>query len=274
MRKNLLEIGLPWGFNPTLLRDIPCLICGSKGRKIGSAIVNNIALGIKRCNNDELMWLSPRPPQSFYDELYGKHFYNSICSEQYGYSTIHDESRRKEKAKLNWDDIERESPIKLRADSFLEIGSATGEMLGEAIARGWKRVWGNELSGEATKRCRELGYNVIEGGYSQINTASPSELIFADNVIEHLMDPLDFVNKMSQLLKKEGMLCLRLPNTPRTGPRLKLIDHTYHFNPKSLALLLHKSNLKIVKVIDSGIYYGSKGNIIQNMTVFCLKSHN
>lgn len=273
MREKRLEINLPWRFDSTLVRDIPCLICGRKGRKIGPVIVNNVALGIKRCSNDELMWLSPRPPQSFYDELYGKHFYNSICPEQYGYSTIDDESRRREKAKLNWNDIERESPVKLRTHSFLEIGCATGEMLGEAISRGWKKVWGNELSGEAASRCRELGYNVIEGDYSEIKTAS-FELIFADNVIEHLMNPQDFVNKMSRLLRKDGMLCLRLPNTPSAGPSLKLIDHTYHFNPKSLDLLLHKSRLKIVKVIDSGIYYGSKGNSIQNMTAFCLKSLN
>ena len=135
-------------------------------------------------------------------------------------------------------------------------------------------MWGNELNREAASRCRELGYNVFEGDYSEIETDSPFELIFADNVIEHLMDPLDFASKMFKLLRKDGVLCLRLPNTPKTGPRLKLIDHTYHFNPKSLDLLLNKSNLKIVKVIDSGIYYGSKGNIIQNMTVFCSKSHS
>ncbi|MCK4250175.1 methyltransferase domain-containing protein [candidate division WOR-3 bacterium] len=272
MKKILLEIDLPWNFDLDLLNDIPCLICGSEGQKIGSVIVNGIELGINRCSGDELMWLSPRPDKRFYDIMYNEHFYNSTCSEQYGYETIDDENRREEKAKLNWNDIEKESPVKLIKENFLEIGCATGEMLGEAISRGWEgKVWGNELSESASKRCIEKGYSIIKGDYSAISSDIYFEIIFADNVIEHLIDPLYFIEKMYSLLKDDGMLCLRLPNTSMSGPTLKLIDHTYHFNPKSLDCLLNKSNMEIAKVIDSGIYHGSKGKTIRNMTVFCIK---
>ena len=133
-------------------------------------------------------------------------------------------------------------------------------------------VWGNELSGAAAQKCVEKGYNLYEGSYIDIETDIPFDLIFVDNVIEHLMDCMEFLNKMEKLLSHDGMLCLRLPNTPSTGPELKLIDHTYHFNPRSLGLLLNECGLNIVKVIDSGTFYGSEGKSIKNMTLFCLRS--
>ncbi len=268
----LLDINLPWELSPSLLQNISCLICGKEGQILSSIIVNGIKLNIRKCNEDELMWLSPRPDSAFYTEMYEKYFYNSTYPDQYGYGNLTDENRRKEKAKLNWDDIENESPIKFNKTSFLEIGSATGEMLEEATYREWQSVWGNELNGQAARRCQELGYNVFEGDYNYIKTDIRFELIFADNVIEHLMDPLDFVYKMSDLLIPQGMLCLRLPNTPDVGPRLKLIDHTYHFNPKSFELLLSKTDLKLTKVMESGLFHGIDGNTIKNMTVFCLKN--
>ena len=272
MDKNLLIIELPWELSPRNLKEISCLICGGKGQKVGSVIVNKALLGIHKCSNDELMWLTPRPDQSFYDQMYGKFFYTSTCPEQYGYASVEEESRRKEKAVLNWKDIECESPVTLNMGSFLEIGCATGEMLGEAISRGWRSVWGNELSGAAVQKCREKDYNMYEGSCLEIEVKTPFDLIFADNVIEHLTDCREFLYKMEKLLSPDGMLCLRLPNTPPTGPELKLIDHTYHFNPRSLGLLLNTCGLTIAKVIDSGIFHGSEGKRIKNMTLFCLRS--
>jgi len=266
--EQLLDIQIPWEVRAGTLEEVPCLLCGGKGIPVGSVVINAVESAVRRCAQDGLMWLSPRPDNAFYDELYGKHFYSSVCPEQYGYAQVHEEERRREKAKKNWDDIERAAPRALHRTGFLEIGCSTGEMLDEAVKRGWQTVVGNELSAVAADRCAQKGHRVIQGDYSLIEISSPFDLIFADNVIEHLKDPLSFARKMSSLLAKDGILCLRLPNTPREGPRLKLIDHTFHFNPTSLGALLLKGGLEVEKVIDSGVYRGTEGKTILNMTVF------
>jgi SAM-dependent methyltransferase len=245
------------------------LLCGGPGAPMGYVVINGIETGVRQCSEDGLIWLSPRPDAEFYAEMYEKHFYSSVCSEQYGYASIEEAKRRREKAVLNWDDIERSTPRPLNRNTFLEIGCATGEMLDEAVKRGWRSVVGNELSGEAARICAQKGHRVILGDCLFVENETPFELIFADNVIEHLMDPLAFLGKMASLLAKDGILCLRLPNTPRQGPRLKLIDHTFHFNPDSLRALLRKAGLEVEKIIDSGTFYGTDGKTILNMTVFC-----
>jgi SAM-dependent methyltransferase len=263
-----LDIRIPWEVCRETLVKVPCLLCGAEGQAIGSVVLNDVESKVRRCEGDGLMWLSPRPDAGFYDDLYGKHFYSSTCSEQYGYAQVHEEQRRREKAVKNWDDIERATLQPLRRERFLEIGCSTGEMLDEAVKRGWKEVVGNELSGVAAEQCVKKGHRVVQGDFSLIDASSPFNLIFADNVIEHLMDPLSFARQMARLLSKNGVLCLRLPNTPPEGPRLKLIDHTFHFNPQSLAALLAKGGLHVENVIDSGLYRGSEGKTILNMTVF------
>jgi len=267
--ENLLDIQIPWSIREETLHEIPCLLCGGPGVPLGSVVINGVETGVRRCGEDGLMWLSPRPDPAFYAEMYGRHFYSSVCPEQYGYACIQEEERRREKAVKNWDDIERATPRPLNPESFLEIGCSTGEMLDEAAKRGWRSLVGNELSGEAARLCAQKGHRVILGDCLVMKAETPFDLIFADNVIEHLMDPLAFARKMSSLLAGDGVLCLRLPNTPPEGPRLKLIDHTFHFNPSSLAALLRKAGLEVEKVMDSGLFHGSGGKSILNMTVFC-----
>ena len=123
--EQFINLTIPWNVNPEKLKKVFCLICGAEGHKIGDVVINQIELGIHRCLDDDLMWLSPRPDASFYDQLYNKYFYSSTCPEQYGYANIHEEERRQEKARLNWNDIEQESPFPLKKENFLEIGSAT-----------------------------------------------------------------------------------------------------------------------------------------------------
>lgn len=269
--ESFLEIEIPWNADASRLQRIQCIICGGTGEKIGRININGVELGIQKCRSDDCMWLSPRPDPAFYHALYNMHFYNSTCPEQYGYAQVIEPERRAEKARLNWNDIERACPVTLNKNTFLEVGCATGEMLGEASRRGWKHIYGNELNETAADVCRKSGYNVITGDFAEIPSSPLFDLIFADNVIEHLMDPADFIRRMSNLMCKDGVLCLRLPNTPDSGPRLKLIDHTYHFNARSLHALMRKCCMKIATMIDSGIYRGTAGKTILNMTVFCQK---
>jgi SAM-dependent methyltransferase len=270
MMEQLLDIQIPWDVRATTLETVPCILCGAAGAPLGVVRLNGVESKVQRCSSDGLMWLSPRPDARFYDDLYRKHFYSSICSEQYGYAQVHEEERRRDKAVKNWDDIERATPRPLNRRRFLEIGCSTGEMLDEAVKRGWQEVVGNELSPVAAEQCEKKGHQVLRGDYSRLDASKPYDLLFADNVIEHLMDPLSFARAMGGLLATDGVLCLRLPNTPPEGPRLKLIDHTYHFNPASLTALLAKAGLHVERVIDSGIFRGTAGRTILNMTVFAV----
>ena len=80
------------------------------------------------------------------------------------------------------------------------------------------------------------------------------DVIFAGDLIEHLINPGLFLDACKKMLKPEGMLILTTPNTfnlfnltekitkydPTTNP-----DHTFYFNQKVIKVLLQKCGWQV-----------------------------
>jgi 2-polyprenyl-3-methyl-5-hydroxy-6-metoxy-1,4-benzoquinol methylase len=82
------------------------------------------------------------------------------------------------------------------------------------------------------------------------------DVIFAGDLIEHLVNPGLFLDACKKMLKEGGMLVLTTPNTfnlfnlvekitkydPTVNP-----DHTFYFNQKTLKVLLQKCGFEVNK---------------------------
>lgn len=230
--------------------------------------------------SDDIWWVHPRPDGTFYEALYTKLFYNSPIPEQFGYATLEtDGIRRTQKAIKNWDDIQPYLP-NVSTHRLLEIGCGSGEFLIEAQKRGWKITHGNELEAASAQLAIAKGLTIDTGFFEHYSAPDngPYHLIFADNVIEHTMDPKNFLRKIYTLLSPNGRLILRLPDTQPYGPTLKLIDHTFHFTRNSMRKILELTGFKVVDIFHSGTFYGSKYQLnpnqkIENMTVVAVKTN-
>lgn len=274
----LLRMELP--LIPTSLKLVEVVepINFNNGIYFGTILVNQHEWHIKYDSDLDLWWVNKRPEPLFYEILYGKLFYSSPLPEQFGYVSLEtDNSRRAEKAVKNWDDIEKSIEI-INKSNLLEIGCGTGEFLVESKKRGWKNSIGNELELSAAKLSEDKGFEINTGFFENIeaNKYPSFDLIFADNVIEHTMNPLIFLRKSFELLQIEGLLILRLPDTQPFGPTLKLIDHTFHFSRKSISFFLIKAGFKIEKIFYSGTFKGQNyendnNQRIENMTVIARK---
>lgn len=274
----LLTLELPLIPMDLKLEKVLNPINNSEGIYYGDILLNKHLWTIKYDSKIDLWWVNPRPEPLFYEILYGKLFYSSPIPEQFGYATLETENaRRAEKAIKNWDDIEKNIDI-LTKNNLLEIGCGTGEFLVEAKNRGWKNSIGNELELNVASLAFEKGFEINTGFFENIDAQKyvSFDLIFADNVIEHTMNPLVFLEKAYELLHENGLLILRLPDTQPFGPTLKLIDHTFHFTRKSIALFLEKAGFSIEKIFHSGTFKGLKfennqEQRIENMTVIARK---
>jgi 2-polyprenyl-3-methyl-5-hydroxy-6-metoxy-1,4-benzoquinol methylase len=275
----LLEMALPLIPNCLKLEPIANPINNQLSENIfGSIKVNENSWTLVRDDKSDLWWVSPRPEGLFYEILYSKLFYSSPLAEQFGYASLEtDNTRRTEKAKKNWDDIEKNIPIKNKK-SLLEIGCGTGEFLLEAQERGWKSVVGNELELSSAEVARSKGLAIDTGFFEDFNAFEGEgfDLIFADNVIEHTMNPLIFIQKAFFLSNQGGLLVLRLPDTQPFGPTLKLIDHTFHFTRKSIKTIVEMAGYKVETIFYSGTFKGMKyeqdnTQRIENMTVIARK---
>lgn len=73
--------------------------------------------------------------------------------------------------------------------------------------------------------------------------------IWISHVLEHLIDPIGFLNKIQHNLNENGFVFIEVPNC--TNPlilnmSINKVPHTFHFTPKSLMSLINKTNFKII----------------------------
>lgn len=277
MAKPPVILDLPLSLIPNGLTFANVLspLSGQAGEETyGYIKVNENEWGVVYHAGDDIWWVSPRPEPKFYEILYTQLFYSSPLPEQFGYATLEtDGSRRTEKAAKNWDDIEKNTSF-THTERLLEIGCGSGEFLSEAMRRGWKTVVGNELEKTSSDIAKSRGLTIDTGFFEDF--VSPDglgfDLLFADNVIEHTMDPLVFLKKAFSLTNIDGLLVLRLPDTQAFGPTLKLIDHTFHFTRKSIKSIVEKAGFKVENIFHSGTFKGThyeedNKQRIENMTV-------
>lgn len=93
---------------------------------------------------------------------------------------------------------------------LLDIGTGTGEFLEVASKHGFI-VLGIEPSKRASERASKLG-QVLQGEFETLSLQENSfDVITLWSVLEHVAQPVDFLHKACRLLKKNGLLALRVP---------------------------------------------------------------
>jgi len=99
--------------------------------------------------------------------------------------------------------------------------------------------------------------------------------------LEHLAEPLVYLKEAGRVLKKEGILLVEVPNFNSWQSvifkdnwfHLDVPRHIFHYDKKSLALILEKADFKIVKVSYNSLIYGLFGLIQSCLNVFCQRKN-
>ncbi|MFI5341332.1 MAG: class I SAM-dependent methyltransferase [Candidatus Methylomirabilales bacterium] len=125
------------------------------------------------------------------------------------------ESRLQKVVKL----ISEEPPGKL-----LDVGCGAGEFSARFRAIGWK-VFGLELIETQAARASALGIRTVAADVSGgLPYASEEfDLVFAGEVIEHLLDTDGFLAEAHRVLKPAGVLVVTTPNLASLENRLRLL---------------------------------------------------
>jgi len=96
---------------------------------------------------------------------------------------------------------------------ILDIGSGPGHFLVNGRRRGWQTL-GVEPSQQAVLHTRNMGVEVIEGFLDDQMACRLGEfdVIHLSEVMEHIPDPVEMLNRCKQILKSEGLICVVVPN--------------------------------------------------------------
>jgi len=125
---------------------------------------------------------------------------------------------------LEW--IDRERP-----DEVLEVGTATGYLSAEMTKRGCV-VTGVEADPEMAQIAQQHCQRMIVGDAEQLDFSSLGkyDAIVLGDVVEHLRNPQQFLQKIAQQLKPGGKVLMSLPNIANIWVRLNLLFGRFNYS--------------------------------------------
>ena len=135
---------------------------------------------------------------------------------------------------------------------ILDFGMGWGYWSRMAQAYGFDVV-GFELSNQRREYARQMGVKVID---TLPASAADFDCVYANQVFEHLPDPLQTLVDLCQQLKPGGIVCLRVPDGRGVAARLEQrgwspeleavhpLEHINCFTRKTLISLATKAGLK------------------------------
>ena len=227
-----------------------CILCHFNNFKVfHNKFRGNRNVDAFQCDNCGLVFLS-RIFELTQDKL--DQFYEREYSKQY-YEGFKADIRKSFDDKLNYqyERIRRLKNILTGANSLLELGCGSGCFL-FACKRSIKNlvnITGIEKNTDerhfVNNELNILCFNKIEELENK-----KFDIIIMNQVLEHTLNPVKFINQYIPLLKNEGYLVIEVPSL--TNPIVSLYKchafkdywfqepHLYYFNPHTLQILLEK----------------------------------
>ena len=222
-----------------------CVICGGSLAPAvpqpPSSYSSNGAYRIDACGTCGTGMTTPWPDADELARLYAT---------DYGYSThdlIEPEKRRRSAAILRWSGV--------GSGRVLDVGCMYGFLLDEAAELGID-THGLELSPTASAIARDKGHRVFAGTVEDYAAANPDlrfDAVFAQHVLEHVPDPVEFLRIVRGLLVPGGKVVLCVPNFEARLRRLapgawgwyQVPFHLLHFTSRSLRAAVEAAGLSI-----------------------------
>ncbi|MDB3944013.1 class I SAM-dependent methyltransferase [Candidatus Pelagibacter sp.] len=140
--------------------------------------------------------------------------------------------------------------IKKEKGKLLDVGCGRGDML-KAFKKNNFSVFGIDLSKESKEMCHPINVQNINLEDENFNyTEENFDIIFSKSLIEHLNNPINFMNSCKKLLSDSGCLVIMTPSWIHHGWGPFYLDHTHKtpFTLQSLRDLGSLAGFKNVKV--------------------------
>lgn len=159
------------------------------------------------------------------------------------------------------------SVLKPNSKGILDIGSGRGWVL-YFMKKYFKyeRAVGTQIADNAYKFSKEkLKLEIYDKDLLELSFEKKFDIITILHVLEHVEEPERYVEKMYELLNKEGILFIEVPNfnswarrlTGKHWLALDLRHHLFFFTPSSLVALLKKYDFKIKKIRTFSLEYST-----------------
>ncbi|MBK0382081.1 class I SAM-dependent methyltransferase [Pedobacter sp. SD-b] len=233
---------------------IKCLYCHSERKtkitEIGQFAIPTHVVICKECG---LMYLNPRWTPNRYHQFYVSEY------ENYYPRTSSDKQKDNRLPQLVANRLYefREDQV---FENILDIGSGFGDILLYFKNNRFKQA--NYYAIEPSSVCIDFltTKNIkvisptVDNNWNE-SSKNKFDLIIMRHVLEHLLDPLNSLKKISSTLTKDGLLYIAIPDayhplSPLNSYYFRAV-HTAYFNKDTIHNLLYKAGLKVVELKDN-----------------------
>jgi 2-polyprenyl-3-methyl-5-hydroxy-6-metoxy-1,4-benzoquinol methylase len=242
-----------------------CPVCGNnKYTTIGKPKINSISrelidrdYKVVQCTKCKVYYVSPKI--NFTDEQWSK-LYNSE------YFAIQSEWLIKKREKELNERLDRAENFLGRSGiKFLDIGTGEGKTLLAGKRRNWD-VMGIDIVDNRIQEAKITSINFIKDKFIEHDfPKNHFDFIYLDSVLEHVLNPKEYLDKIEEILKPGGIVYIGVPNEDslfndvrkiifniigkkEVSAKIKPFDSPYHvigFNTNSLKLIIENAGLHI-----------------------------
>lgn len=203
-------------WKPEELEKISCAFCGSRTEK--HRFTRPDGMRVVECEQCGLAYLDPRPRQEFIQRFYGSDYFTGVSADSgRGGLRCGTNSASSQKSASNGPsrpvELIKEKLGGLGGKSILEIGCATGDLLAQLKKEG-ARVQGLEISDYAAEIARARGLDVVTGTIENFGKdgCAMFDMAMAFEVIEHVPNPVLFLEQLARHVRPGGHVLLSTPN--------------------------------------------------------------
>jgi SAM-dependent methyltransferase len=228
------------------LEHVKCGLCGADDTRL---VTVEDSFKIVRCKRCGLIYLNPRPREEGLSEFYNDFFSTdeeSVSQWSRLMKRVYEETKK---------NIERE----YSSGKLLDMGCGLGLFLKLWDPKKWE-IFGIDISREAVEYAKSKELDVKGGSLEKTNFSDHYfDVITMFYVLEHLPYPLKVLKEARRILKKDGLLIIRVPQSISAERFLKFFGvrrnlfhppmHLYDFSTKILKEFLLKAGFKRIKTI-------------------------
>jgi len=229
-----------------------CPLCGQKDAKF---ITRDLRFeknaDVYKCLQCELVFLDQNSfqlPAGFYENEYHQSYLTHVEPDALDPKAYFEKML---KVAAPWAD--RFKGMLKGGETILDMGCSTGHFIKMIEGKAGK-VYGHDLNVKEVAYCKnELGLDVSDKPLEERFQKGMFDYITLVFVLEHIGDPVAFLNYLKTFLKPGGKILIVVPNIsdplvsfydiPEFRSFYYCIEHLFYYNRKSISLLLEKAEL-------------------------------
>ncbi len=236
----------------------PCPVCNENRFKIiNIADRHNIGLPISMCQLCGMVTTNPRPDAGWYDEFYRKYFWQVyVGNDEQDLDSLFINDHYALKGERIGSLILQE--MKRPECNYLDAGCGLGGLVMylQKKRENWK-IDALEPSKRAAEYTMKHGINVINAGFDDFPvTDKKYDFISLVHVLEHCLNPLQVLARISCLLTDDGMIYVEIPDVMSNhwrGKEFFHIAHVHYFDTEIFKRLVSKTPLGIKIITPSPV---------------------